>query len=115
MQTFRTRILTPEKCVFDEEVDALVVPGPAGSFGVLARHAPMIAAVGAGILKVSGEAGTRFIAVSNGLLQAGENAVLLLADSAIPASDEYDAEEKLAVVIAEAAPRGYGRAQTPAA
>ena len=43
-------ILTPEGKVFEGDVYSVSAPGALGSFGVLEGHAPMIAALGTGVL-----------------------------------------------------------------
>ena len=45
-------ILTPEKKIFSGEVYGIQLPGIAGSFEVLDRHAPLVAALGKGNIKV---------------------------------------------------------------
>ena len=41
-RNFKVEIVTPEKLVFSEEVEALVVPAERGYLGVLAGHAPLL-------------------------------------------------------------------------
>ncbi|WP_109694422.1 ATP synthase F1 subunit epsilon [Chitinophaga deserti] len=45
-------ILTPEKKLYTGEVYGIQLPGVDGSFEVLDRHAPLIAALGKGKMKV---------------------------------------------------------------
>jgi F-type H+-transporting ATPase subunit epsilon len=45
-------ILTPEKKLFSEEVYGVQMPGIAGLFEVLDKHAPLVSALKAGKLKV---------------------------------------------------------------
>jgi len=82
MPAFRTRIVTPELCAFDAEVESIVVPGIDGFYGILANHAPMIAAVGAGILKVTAGGTDTFFSVGKGVLEVDGSAVLILTDRA---------------------------------
>lgn len=51
MKTFRLRIVTPEKTVFDGEVVSISMRSKVGAFGVMANHAPMIVECPAGPLK----------------------------------------------------------------
>ncbi len=46
------KIITPELTVFDGEAYGLQLPGLSGSFELLENHAPMVAALGDGLLKV---------------------------------------------------------------
>ena len=45
-------ILTPEQKLYSGEVYGIQMPGVEGSFEVLDRHAPLVAALGKGIIKV---------------------------------------------------------------
>ena len=52
MATFHFDLVSPEKLAFSGEVDQVDIPGVEGDFGVLAGHAPVIAAIRPGILTV---------------------------------------------------------------
>ncbi len=45
-------ILTPERKVYSGEVYGVQLPGVEGSFEILQNHAPMVAALGTGKMKV---------------------------------------------------------------
>ncbi|MCL4426313.1 MAG: F0F1 ATP synthase subunit epsilon [Firmicutes bacterium] len=79
----RLEVVTPEKVIFSEEVDSLVVPGAAGYLGVLPNHAPMIAALKVGVVKYHQAGQAKRLAVGGGFLEValGSKATLL-ADSA---------------------------------
>ena len=48
MASFQLDIVTPEKTVYSGEIEHFQAPGVDGSFGVLARHQPLLAALGIG-------------------------------------------------------------------
>jgi F-type H+-transporting ATPase subunit epsilon len=50
--TFSVSLVTPEGPAFEGDVEMLIVPGADGEFGVLARHAPLIALLKAGSTRV---------------------------------------------------------------
>jgi len=54
MDTFHFDLVSPETLVFSGEVEHVVVPGTEGEFGVLAHHAPLVAMLRPGILKILG-------------------------------------------------------------
>jgi F-type H+-transporting ATPase subunit epsilon len=83
MAKFRIRIVTPECSAYDEEADSVVVPGADGFFGILAHHAPMIAAVDPGPLRIllDGSESAVFT-VGPGVLEVRDDNVLVLTDSA---------------------------------
>jgi F-type H+-transporting ATPase subunit epsilon len=51
-KTFALSLVTPEGAAFEGEVEMLIVPGDAGEIGVLARHAPLVATLKAGSIRV---------------------------------------------------------------
>ena len=65
------------------EVDQVDIPGVEGDFGVLAGHAPVVAAIRPGILTVTTGGGTREkIIVLGGLAEVSEKGLTVLADVA---------------------------------
>ncbi|MEI8138402.1 MAG: ATP synthase F1 subunit epsilon [bacterium] len=98
--TFKVLISTPDKIFYNGLADSLVCPEPEGYFGVLARHAQMVAAVGTGIVKVSLANETKLIVVDGGVAEVTPEITVILADFAVLADDPADAEEKLAEAVA---------------
>lgn len=85
---YRLTVLAPDHTVLDVRVSSLVAPGSEGYFGVLARHARMVAELGIGELRiVEEEGGQRLFALSGGFLDVGEEGVTLLADTAEEAGE----------------------------
>lgn len=81
--TFNLQIVTPEREVFNREVELVRLPGMAGSFGVLRNHAPLIAALEPGEVEVQGtDTGDHIFAIGGGFFQVANNQAILLADSA---------------------------------
>jgi F-type H+-transporting ATPase subunit epsilon len=95
MDTLGLTILTPEGKVFQRPVEALVAPGENGYFGVLPGHAPMVSALGAGILCVRTEEEEVFFVVGGGVAEVAPSDVTILADSTVAAAERIEAEEKL--------------------
>jgi F-type H+-transporting ATPase subunit epsilon len=85
---FHLRMFTLEKRVYEGSVISLIAPGVDGYFGVLAHHAPLIAALKPGTLNLKDEQGKeRIYAVSGGFLEVSANSVVLLADAIEEAGD----------------------------
>ena len=99
MATFHFDLVSPEKLAFSGEVDQVDIPGVEGDFGVLAGHAPVIAAIRPGILTVSVGGKHEKIIVSGGLAEVSEKGLTVLADIAT-SIEELD-RAKLADSIAE--------------
>lgn len=98
--TFSVLISTPDKIYYNGLADSLVCPGPEGYFGILARHAQMVAAIGTGIIKVSLESEIKLIVVDGGVAEVTHESTVILADSAVLAVDAADAEVKLEEILA---------------
>ena len=93
MAKFNLTILTPQGIVYDKDAESIVAPGESGYFGILANHAPMIAATTSGVLKVT-SGGEKFFAMGPGIVEVSRNNVNILADNAEDAKDEEEAKRK---------------------
>jgi F-type H+-transporting ATPase subunit epsilon len=82
MATFQFDLVSPEKLAFSGEVDQVDVPGVEGDFGVLAGHAPVVAAIRPGILTVTSGGTHQKIIVLGGLAEMSDNGLTVLADVA---------------------------------
>jgi F-type H+-transporting ATPase subunit epsilon len=86
MATFHFDLVSPEELVFSGEVEHVVVPGTEGEFGVLAGHAPLVAMLKPGILKILGPNEQRIMVVG-GFAEVGPEGLTVLADMAVPVED----------------------------
>lgn len=83
MADFQLDIVTPEKRVYSGAVQRFQGPGTEGSFGVLARHAPLLTSVKTGQIAFLDEKGkARRMATSGGFVEVGNNQVTVLAETA---------------------------------
>ena len=82
MATFHFDLVSPEKLAFSGEVDQVDIPGWAGDFGVLAGHAPVIAAVRPGILTIIAGGNRQRVIVLGGLAEVSEDRLTVLTDVA---------------------------------
>jgi F-type H+-transporting ATPase subunit epsilon len=82
MATFHFDLVSPEKLAFSGEVDQVDVPGWEGDFGVLAGHAPVVAAVRPGILTITTGGTQQKIIVLGGLAEVADDRLTVLADVA---------------------------------
>ena len=82
MATFHFDLVSPEKIAFSGQVDQVDVPGLEGDFGVLAGHAPFVAALRPGILTVTTGSTREKIIVAGGLAEVSEKGLTVLADIA---------------------------------
>jgi F-type H+-transporting ATPase subunit epsilon len=87
MATFHFDLVSPEKLAFTGEVDQVDVPGVEGDFGVLAGHAPVVAAVRPGILTITTGGAHHKVIVLGGLAEVSEKGLTVLADVATSMQD----------------------------
>lgn len=87
MATFHFDLVSPEKLAFSGEVDQVDVPGVEGDFGVLAGHAPIVAAIRPGILTITIGGSQQKVVVLGGLAEMSEKGLTVLADVATSTAD----------------------------
>jgi F-type H+-transporting ATPase subunit epsilon len=87
MATFHFDLVSPEKLAFSGEVDQVDVPGVEGDFGVLAGHAPVVAAIRPGILTIITGGARQKIIVLGGLAEMSDKGLTVLADVATSLED----------------------------
>jgi F-type H+-transporting ATPase subunit epsilon len=111
MATFHFDLVSPEKLAFSGEVDQVDVPGAEGDFGVLAGHAPVVAAIRPGILTIRSGGTSEKIIVLGGLAEVSEKGLTVLADVAtsIEELDRARFTETISEMEAKLAEKdGYG-------
>ncbi len=80
--TFHLTLVTPEKVFFDGQMRSLVAPGGAGSFGVLANHAPLISTLLPGRLVLTSPDGKKqVLSIGPGFLDVLNNEVTLVTET----------------------------------
>jgi F-type H+-transporting ATPase subunit epsilon len=88
MATFTLSVVTPEREIFNAPVSSIQAPGVMGSFGVMSNHAPMVAALQPGLVRITDAEGRELrLFVGGGFFQVSANVAQLLADSAEFAGD----------------------------
>jgi len=74
-------IITPDKKLFAGEVKSVKLPGAGGSFGVLNNHAPIIATLKKGIVKVVEQnSNTQNFEIKGGVVEVLKNKMIVLAE-----------------------------------
>src|SRR4051812_15438313 len=75
-------VITPERRLLSEQVDAVTVPGLGGELGILPGHTPLISQLKTGVLSYTRSTETRRLLVSGGFVEVNEDRVSVLADLA---------------------------------
>lgn len=77
----RVTVLSPEQTVFEGDADSVVAPSWDGELGILRGHAPLMAALGTGNLRVTRGAETKSFPIRGGFLQVVDDVVTVLSES----------------------------------
>ena len=85
-------IVTPERLAYSDTVDAVVLPGSEGEMGVLPHHAPLLATLGIGELRIRKGGAEEAFAIVGGFVQVRPDKVVVMAETADMAS-EIDLEK----------------------
>ncbi len=75
----KVSVISPEAVMFEGETDSVVAPAYDGEVGILTGHAPMMALLGKGIIRLG--SGQRFN-VEGGFLQVVDNNVRVVTEKA---------------------------------
>jgi F-type H+-transporting ATPase subunit epsilon len=81
------RIITPERPVFDDEADLVIVRIADGEIGVLVDHAPTVSTVEIGDVRIRQGEEWSVYATSDGFFKVSENLVQVLVEEAIPVAE----------------------------
>jgi F-type H+-transporting ATPase subunit epsilon len=90
-RTFSLSLVTPEGAAFEGEAERLIVPGAAGEIGVLARHAPLVAMLKAGEIRIRSRGEWQRFAAGPGYFKVQRDRAIVLVDDAVRA-EEIDVE-----------------------
>ena len=92
VRTFDLSVVTPDGAAFEGEAEMVIVPGAAGEIGVLARHAPLVAMLKAGEIRVKAGKEWQSFAAGPGYFKVQQDRAIALVDDAVRA-EEIDIEE----------------------
>jgi F-type H+-transporting ATPase subunit epsilon len=82
--TFHVTVVTPEREVLAVEAKFVAFPAFDGEMGILARRAPLLAKLGAGLLRVDEAAGgKRRLFIAGGFAQMVDNRLTVLTEEAV--------------------------------
>ena len=82
-------IVSPERRVYDDEVDMVIVPGRNGQLGILPRHTRLISSLGVGELRIKKGGTEQSMLISGGFVEVRPDKVIVMADLA-EHSEEID-------------------------
>ena len=76
-------ILTPEKTIYEDQVDSIVVQAYDGEIGFLHNHAPLISELGVGEIRLRNGNTTQYLVVEGGIVEIKNNKLIIIAENAI--------------------------------
>jgi F-type H+-transporting ATPase subunit epsilon len=92
VRTFDLSVVTPEGAAWEGEAEMVIVPGASGEIGVLARHAPLVAMLKSGEIRVKAGNDWQSFAAGPGYFKVQQDRAIALVDDAVRAED-IDIEE----------------------
>jgi F-type H+-transporting ATPase subunit epsilon len=78
----RCEIVSQDRMVFEGDVDIVIAPSTKGEMGILPNHAPLIADLGFGVIKVRYQGKEEIFTVAGGIIEVQPAVVTILADAA---------------------------------
>jgi F-type H+-transporting ATPase subunit epsilon len=75
-------VISPERVIYEGEADSVIVPAWDGELGVLRGHAPLMALLGTGQIRIRHGGRTERFQISGGFLQVVNNRVSVLSERA---------------------------------
>lgn len=77
----RLEVITPDKQLFEGDINLIQVPGTKGSFEVLRNHAPIISTLDKGIVRIVKENNMETeIDIISGVIEVNQNKIIILAE-----------------------------------
>ena len=79
--SFNLQIISPEKSIFDEEIEMVIIPGTEGDIGVLSNHMPLITSLRLGNIYIYRDKKIfkKFL-INGGILEVFDNRCTLLTE-----------------------------------
>lgn len=79
------RVVAPDKTVWDDEAEEVILPSTTGQLGILGGHAPLLTALDTGVLRVRSTGSNKewtAIALMGGFAEVEEDEVTILVNGA---------------------------------
>ncbi|MCI6472689.1 MAG: ATP synthase F1 subunit epsilon [Bacteroidales bacterium] len=71
----KLKIVSPERVVYDDVIDSIVVPGTLGQFEILENHAPIISTLEKGQVRFRTPQGEQTLDITTGFVTVKKNQV----------------------------------------
>lgn len=102
VNSFKLDLVTPLARILSEEVNFVMLRTTEGDMGILPNHAPFVAGLATGEMKVRNNEQEKFYYISGGFVEISDNVVTILADEAMDVKDiDLEAARKEAQIAKE--------------
>lgn len=102
VNSFKLDLVTPLAKILSEEVNFVMLRTTEGDMGILPNHAPFVAGLATGEMKVRNNGQEKFYYISGGFVEISDNVVTILADEAMDIKDiDLEAARKEAQIAKE--------------
>ncbi len=105
----RVTVLSPEVELLDKECEFVALPAIYGEVGILPKHAPMVAQIGLGEMRIKTSAGLERHFVAGGYLQVRDDQIYVLTEEAVDGSSLDAAQIEQELSAARELPSGPSR------
>jgi F-type H+-transporting ATPase subunit epsilon len=85
-------ILTPERTLYEGDVDMVVVQAHDGEMGFMSGHSPLISELGIGEIRLKNANSTEYFVIEGGIVEVRNNKIIILAENALK-KEELDRED----------------------
>lgn len=105
---FLLEVITPEKVIYSDEVQEIVVPTLKGQIGILPNHINLLTQINPGEMMIKKGDNLQYLAITGGFLEVQNNKVSIIAEYAIKAQDieitrAMEAKKRAEKIMAEKA------------
>lgn len=76
------KVITPDKTVWDDKVEEIILPSTTGQLGILSGHAPLLTALEVGVMRVRPEKEWKNIALMGGFAEVENDEIKILVNGA---------------------------------
>lgn len=83
-ETLHFELVSPERKLVSTAATQVQIPGAAGDFTAMPKHAPFLTTLRPGVVKVVGEKGTEEFVVTGGFAEVSPTSATILAELAVP-------------------------------
>ena len=76
------KVITPDRTVWDDQAEEIILPSTTGQLGILSGHAPLLTALEVGVMRVRPEKEWKTIALMGGFAEVENDEIKILVNGA---------------------------------